>query len=147
MVSDEYLAGLTDGEGHISIVFRPKTGVGRTGTQCYLFVAFTMVDREAIDAIAERFGGAVYALKQESPRWKPAFRWQATGARAERFIRAVRPYLRVKVRQADIALEFREISLQGGRTTIKRAVYNASVMDRRLELREEMRRLNKRGVA
>lgn len=148
MVSDEYLAGLLDGEGHISIMFKARSGARRgTGNQCYILVSLTMVDRQAIDAAAERFGGAVYHLKQESERWKRAYRWMATGARAEAVLKAVRPHLLVKQPQADLALEFREVTLQGGRTTEARAAYNATVLGRRLELLEEMRRLNKRGVA
>lgn len=147
MISDEYLAGLADGEGHISIMFKPRSGKRRgTGSQCYILVSFTMVDRQAIEAVAARFGGAIYELKQESARWKPAFRWMATGARAEIVLRAMLPHLLIKRPQAELALAFREISLQGGRTTTARAAYNASVMAQRLELLTEMRRLNKRGA-
>ena len=147
MVTNEYVAGLLDGEGHISIIHRPRRDRGRKDEwQSHIHVAFTMCDRAPLDAVAERFGGPVIPLKQTSSVWRPAFRWQSAGPPAEALLRAARPYLLVKHRQADLALEFRSTLIQGGRTTPIRAKMNAEVLAHRLRLRGEIQALNRRGA-
>jgi len=148
MISDEYVAGLLDGEGCVTMVHRPRRDKRREGEwQSYVYVTFTMCDRAPLDAIQERFGGPVIALKRASERWRPAFRWQSAGPPAEAILRAARPYLLVKHRQADLALEFRDQLIQGGRTSPIRAKMNAEVHAHRLRLLDQMRELNRRGAA
>lgn len=146
MVSDEYLAGLLDGEGTIGINHRPRRDDGRREEmQSHIVVSFTMCDREPLDAIVERFGGKVHKLTTE-PTWRTPYRWQSHSRAGEELLRAARPYLLVKHRQADLALEFRATLMQGGRANPERAKMNADVIAKRLRLRKEIRALNRRGT-
>lgn len=148
MISDQYLAGLIDGEGSLTIVHRPRRDPGRKHeTVSYAQVAITLCDRAPLDAIAERFGSStVFALKQVNPKYRPAFRWQAHGPQAEALVRAVQPYLLIKQEQARIFLLFRETLLHRGQVTEMQAAMNDEVKAWRMELRAKMRILNQRGA-
>lgn len=142
-----YFAGLIDGEGYITAVWRAKCGAGRQNhTTFYIQIAVTMVERAPLDALSAAFGGKVYALKAENERWRPAFRYQVTGAIAETVIEAIRPYLLIKGRQADKCMELRSVRLEGGRSTPERRAEKEVEFDRRRKLIDEIRALNRRGT-
>lgn len=54
------------------------------------------------------FGGQITVRPPRGLAKRTLYMWRITGTRAEDAIRAVRPYLRVKADQADIALHFQE---------------------------------------
>lgn len=148
LVSDEYVAGLLDGEGYVSMVQRQRREPDRRSEHdTEILVAVTMVERAPLDALAERFGGGVYLVAHGHKRWRDAYRYQVTGRLAEGVLRAARPYMLVKHRQADLCLEQRENLLVGGKTTPERAAHNARVQARRVELLRDIRELNRRGKA
>ena len=103
-----YAAGILDGEGWIGMSTCPPKGRKRSPVfQCQ--VAVRMTDRQVPDWLAETFGGRVLELGVSSPRSKrPIFHWSLTGERAAEFCRLVRPHLRVKHRQAELVVRYRE---------------------------------------
>jgi len=148
VVSDGYVAGILDGEGQITMQIRTRREGGRRAEwQTEIIVAVSGTVRAPLDALAERFGGSVYLTHHGHPRHRDAYRYQVTGRIAEAVLRAARPYLLVKHRQADLCLEHRDNLLVGGRATPERADYNAKAMTRRRELLSEIRILNQRGKA
>jgi hypothetical protein len=93
-----YIAGIFDGEGYI-FVYRSEQK-GRVIHQ--LTVGVKMCDPEAIGEIVESFGGCNTGYENEHAF---CFRVTFVGRSAYDFLKAIRPYLRVKAEQADWAAE------------------------------------------
>lgn len=107
-----YCAGLIDGEGCIRVKrskpYRHLTG--RVTPAYSLTIQVRMVEEAALAFLRDTLGGWYYAEKTpHSANGRPLFCWQATDTVAEAVVRAIRPYLRVKAQQADLALEFRAL--------------------------------------
>lgn len=105
-----YCAGLIDGEGCIRVgrskPYRHLTG--RVSLAYKLSVQVRMVEEAALTFLRDTLGGWYWAEKKpHSVKGRPLFCWQATDQAAEHVVKTIRPYLRVKARQADLALEFR----------------------------------------
>jgi hypothetical protein len=106
---DEFLiwaAGFFDGEGCVGIY--PGRQAGRVRWRLCLSVV--QKDRRPLDLMRERFGGSI--SRKEDDRWVLTF---GPGS-ASAFLREVRPHLRVKADQADVALEFAD-RLRAGKAT------------------------------
>lgn len=126
-VSDQYIAGLFDGEGTLRISYN--------GKQYQLLASLGMTDRRPIDALSNRFGGWIETRSNAGTNWKAVFIWRASSKGALLLIEAIGPYLLVKNEQVRVALEFQKLVGTGlplGHPK-KRLLY------------EEMRRLNRRG--
>lgn len=87
-----WIAGFFDGEGCI------RARASKKGAR--LKVTLTQQDRAPLDWIKSEFGGGVYATGNA----KTCYRWEVDCGRASAFLRAIRPYLRVKAARADLAL-------------------------------------------
>ena len=108
-----WAAGFFDGEGSINIV-RQKRAHGETINH-QLLVSVSQVDPRPLQYLQEHFGGSIYTRKFKKAEHKIANSWSIRTQQAEDFLRAIRPYVRVKGEQIDIALAFREIKANGGR--------------------------------
>ena len=111
-----YLAGLLDGEGHITIR-RAKTRNKRyrkdgsfgvsTGLHYVSVVAITNTSEVMMRWVKETFGGNYYPKSNNLKHlnWKPSFDWHVSNNKAmERLLLGVLPYLIVKKEQAKLAL-------------------------------------------
>jgi hypothetical protein len=128
-----WLAGFIDGEGSIMLALRRATGAVE------LLLAISNTDRSALETVVQLTGlGAVNERPRQSSRHKTAYFWRCSSAGAESVIQQIRPYLRVKPRQADLALTFQS-----------RLRDPAEKSDRSWQLaaRETMQALNRRGPA
>lgn len=118
-----YLAGLFDGEGHITLTkSKPAEGalrkyVGKTHTtfrparvaswQFCLNIGITNTDKRLINWLEEKFGGTHYTDKRHQQNWKSAYRWRLLGrSHQERVLLAILPYMVIKREQASLALDF-----------------------------------------
>ena len=129
-----YLAGLIDGEGTISIYLNHR---GYYITQ----TSITQVNEPLIRWLQETFGGNVHNVKNNNPnkhqeRWK----WQITSTLMREHLPRTLPYLRLKRRHAEIAIEFLSGRRRGGNP-----ITDADLLTQE-ELYEEIRILNRRGV-
>lgn len=110
-----YIAGIVDGEGCIRIKrtkpYRHLTG--RQNAAYHAVVQIRMVDEDAIRFIAESLGGWYYVEKPHSAKGRPLFCYSVSNAAAERVLRTLRPYLRVKAEQADVVLALRALQAEG----------------------------------
>jgi len=108
-----YAAGFFDGEGHISIAKRTARSRKKYGTYTYerydLIVTTSQVFSGPIIWLQERFGGRIRrSIAKRSydrglyARWD----WILSSQNGATFLRAVLPYLIVKRREAEIALDF-----------------------------------------
>ncbi|MFG2046174.1 hypothetical protein ACGFIW_01920 [Micromonospora sp. NPDC048935] len=103
-----YLAGVVDSDGYVTAAITKHKGrqfygaaIGIAGTR-----------REPHDLAASLFGGNVrtYIPRGNREHHRPQFQWQRYGRSALPVIEAIRPYLRVKAEQADLAIELEEMA-------------------------------------
>ena len=139
-----YLAGLLDGEGHITICrsdspfYRTIKGVRtkRTGQARYgLVVAVSNTDIRLMNKLKSWFGGSYNGGKpfKNHPNWNPKYQWNVCGNKnKELILLAVMPYLVLKREQAKLALEYTRLAHQ-------------QVPEKRLELWKKITALNERG--
>lgn len=119
-----WLAGFIDGEGCIKVQ-RSNINNGRVNYRIRVDVVNT--NAAIITQIRDLVGvGAIYQIRSPSrcnPRWKPLWRWQTNSAKdARTVLELVRPYLRLKVPQADemlalLSLPMRERGCRAKRLT------------------------------
>ncbi len=105
-----YVAGFFDGEGTIMITRREASRSGfNVNHQVWIGVAQRVDHRDVLDDIRETFNGAVRVLNRNkvNPRWSDIAQWELIARPLQRqFLTTLRPFLRVKSVQADLALEF-----------------------------------------
>lgn len=95
-----YLAGFFDGEGCITLSGPSRLWDGsRGGVGRSLVLKVTNTDRASLEPW-ERWGGGIVAYRPRGNRL-PCWRWACRGQQAVDCLRELRPYLRVKARQAD----------------------------------------------
>lgn len=85
-----YLAGLIDGEGHVSF-----SSAGR-GKQRFV-IEVKMTAENVIDWLHQRFGGAKQFRPSKNAKWKDQWRWRIQGAEAVALYGRVKPLLKIKV--------------------------------------------------
>ena len=102
-----YFAGLIDGEGYIGIK-KSKPAKDSVSPKFDARIQVRMVDEPAIKFLAETLGGNYYKEKPSVANGRPLFCYQAGGRKCENILRVVRPYLRVKAKNAETVLQFRE---------------------------------------
>ena len=99
-----YLAGFIDGEGCI-MIHRGKQRNGAPRHQLRLDIA--QANKNFIESLQKTMGlGAVSLVKRRSRNRAPCYHWVLHDRQAEELLKAVRPYLRIKGDQADIAFKF-----------------------------------------
>lgn len=140
-----YLAGLMDGEGHISISrsdkpkFRTQRGNGKQypcPVRYGIAVAVSNTDVRLMNKLVELFGGSCNGGNsyKKHPRWKPKYQWNVNGNKnKELILLAVLPYLVLKREQAIVALAFIRLA-------------DEKAPEKRQLLYEQMITLNKRGI-
>jgi hypothetical protein len=147
-----YLAGIIDGEGAVTIArirdpryadgvyYRGQVQVGNTR-------------RDLVDYLNRVFPASIQGPYQprNSIRAKPVYYWISNGKMARVMLRAVMPYLLLKRRQAELCLELEYLKAlrrpqhADGRF-VRGAQFAPEVKQRMVEIWEEARTLNKRGV-
>ena len=132
-----YAAGFFDGEGTVTI----RTELRKTCKTHVLQIAIGITDRAPLEWMSERFGGNIRGpVIRASERHKPIYFWQLSAAKAGTFLEEVRPYLLLKAKQADIALELRRIK---GSQGVRPSDEQIAARD---ALKEALTVLNHRGL-
>lgn len=109
-----YIAGLVDGEAYIGIKkIKAYRCQGRVTPGYHARIQIRMVDEQAIQFIADSLGGWYYKEKPSATNGRPLFCYQASDKKAERILRLLAPYLRVKKEQAQTVLRLRELQAEG----------------------------------
>lgn len=111
IISAQYLAGLFDGEGCVSILKHNKKGT----VYYVLDVRMHLCFRPTLEAIAETFGGRVTNPQTlRSVNHKMKFDWVVDGKAAIPVLEAIAPYALEKKDQIEMALEYaRKLALIG----------------------------------
>lgn len=100
-----YAAGLIDGEGCIFIAKGRPRGV-RLTSQYTLKVAVGMSVESGVTWLQKHFEGAI--RKRANGQYRPIYRWEVSSVMAERFLRQIIPFMRVKKEEARLGLDFRD---------------------------------------
>lgn len=119
-----YLAGIIDGEGTITV------SKGKYDNRV-MAVAVVMCDKEAVDMLYAEFGGCLFYVEKSNPKWNNSWRWAVKSQKAKVFLESVLPYLRVKRRQAEAAIELASSFTHiGGRATVEQRENQKRLHDR-----------------
>ncbi len=102
-----YIAGLVDGEGSIYVA---AVGPNRDKT-VYPIVTIAMTHSGLIQWLAEKLQAGTVKLHNQTslrshPHFKPQYRMQIFGKRAQLLCQVIYPYLKVKAEQARLVSEF-----------------------------------------
>lgn len=137
-MSSAYVAGLIDGEGCVHLdtpkrTYRARVSIGMTEPALPLL-------RE----LHERYGGTLRLHRKATDRWAAAWMLALTGDPAAALLREIRPYLRLKGAQADLALAVEAVraSLE---TSHWGQTWTPEARARCEELKQQMHALNKKG--
>jgi hypothetical protein len=103
VLSAEYLAGLLDGEGSLSLARRYRRD---RSIEYSVRVAVYNCDRLVLEAVQESWGGHLASVGPRHPEWRVAHSLIWTNSAAAGVLRALAPHLRVKARHAAVLLRF-----------------------------------------
>lgn len=127
-----YTAGLIDGEGCIRI----QKNHGLT-----LCVSNTSLDM--LQWLRDVWGGRIYVNRHKYVNSKPFFQWQVHGKPAVAVIRQICPYMIVKIKQADKAIEFEALIGVKNNYIVG---FNELKKAERQVIYQELKSLNQRGI-
>jgi hypothetical protein len=127
-----YFAGIIDGEGTIRII-------RALGKWYAPFIQITNTDRELMDKCRTIFKiGKLYKEERPKLRHKPKYVYNIASVQGvKQILEQVKDILTVKRRQAELVLEF---------ISLKEEKEDYGVLPREIEIFEEVKRLNARGV-
>lgn len=113
-LSKQYIAGLFDGEGHVSITWSE-----RRGQKCpKLCVKITNTYLPVLLSMKELYGGSIYSNKKQKESYLRCFVLSLTVEQSKVFLIDLLPYLVIKRKQAEIALKFAETVYRRGKKPI-----------------------------
>ena len=109
-----YCAGVLDSDGHIGVHvnwYKVKTQGDAKQPTYQPRCSVKQLDPEAIEVFHELFAGHMY-VDNNNVRGsaRPINIWQVHSASCRRVLEALRPYLRIKTRQADLILELCDLN-------------------------------------
>ena len=94
-VTKAYIAGLFDGEGSVSFVWRKATKNGKKYGR--LLARISQNERSVLEWVREVVGlGSVHTRKQQKDNWARTSDYVVAYEAARQFLAVIRPYLRVK---------------------------------------------------
>ena len=145
-----YLAGFIDGDGFIiAHSYCPRKN--SQFHQYNLTVGAVNTNKEVLDWIKKNFGGCIQTRKvKDVLKHKVSYSWRLQSKKAEKLLKHIYPYLKIKKPQARVALEFRKtfdlskyIHYENGVHIGNKVPDN--LLNKRLKLREQLKFLNQRG--
>ena len=139
----EYIAGIVDGEGCISIhVNRARAArFANQQPRVVMQLAVSNCYKPLIDALHQQFGGTINRHQDyHNPNARPNWRWCLSEQAACKLVSKLFPYLFIKAKQAALLLMLGKMKALNGRHRLS----NAQVKER-LRIAKMCSRLNRRG--
>ncbi len=104
MISNEYAAGLFDGEGFIRVATWNKPNSVHIRYQVIVGIANT--HKPVLDLIRSKYKGNLYCNRHDlkDPKNRPVHNWTAASKIAHNFLIETLPFLHIKREQAELAL-------------------------------------------
>jgi hypothetical protein len=137
MITNIYLGYSTaalDFEGYITITAPTNSNQGA------LHVGVTNTNRGVLEELERVWGGIIHTHgKVISENHKQGYVWRLNGKEGIPYLTAILPHLRIKRRQAELALEFAQ-TIKGGPPAL-----TEETLIHRETLRNELTELNRRG--
>lgn len=148
MLDIRYLAGLFDGEGcvHIPVQRRADLRVPNYGIRAI----FCLTHKDIVRIIAEQYSVSYCCLKKDrNPNWANAYQLQICGSKAAAFFREILPYVIVKRRCIEVALELQDDVVRYSRRHWMKFSKEEmqAIIEYREGLRLQLKALNARGGA
>jgi len=128
-----YLAGLIDGDGSICLN-KEKRRYYR------LNVEVSSRNKDHLEYIQRIFGGYIVESMKNGAK---LYVWMCRGRQAEAVLRAIAPYLILKKKQAEIALEYRDMFRNKGKNRFN--PLTPEEIKRREEIYNSLRKINRKG--
>jgi hypothetical protein len=138
-LKEEYIAGLFDGEGCVSIGME-KPSSRRKSPKYYLQAFIVNTYKPVIDYLYTVCGGSVSKSWNGGNR-KLIYRWAVNSRMAESFLKLIQPHVIIKQKQLELALEFMNTKtrVRGTRVVPEQiAIYE--------KYKQKMHTLNKKGA-
>ena len=114
MISIPYIAGLFDGEGHVSITWTAR----KSGRDPKLCVKLTNTHLPVLLEVKGLYGGCIYANKKVAAHYLQVFVLSLTVEQSKKFLTDMLPHLIIKKRQAEIALLFSSTVYRRGKKRV-----------------------------
>ena len=138
-----YAAGIIDGEGCIGIEKSTRGSdyrwrQNKRGYRMSVYVTVCNTNLELLEWLEQRFGGYIKEERHRHLGWKRAWAWRLCSIQAGNLLKLVIPYLIVKRRQAEIAIELQNTKIAGKPLSDEQDAYQISKY-------MAMRELNKKG--
>jgi len=108
-----YIAGFFDGEGSITIHHNCRPSPRGKSPNHTLQVSIGNTDPSILILIHKNFGGSILARKRR-PGHRDVTQWAIRAALALPFLEAIRPFLRMKSKQADVAIAYQKTKAMRG---------------------------------
>lgn len=146
-----YFAGIVDGEGSLSIVKSTLHQSGRITSYYVTRMSVSNTNMALIKWITKRFGGhgaTQYKEGTRNPKWKAAYYVGFSAGRLKTLLPTLLPYLVIKQKQANLLIEFLALreSKRHVYNSLSRRFIQSPYSTRELEIVDEIKRLNRRGV-
>lgn len=136
-----YIAGFFDGEGSVTIHENWRPSPRGKSPNHTLQVSIGNTDASVLIWVHSMFGGSLTTRKPR-PGHRIVTQWIIRSNGAAKFLATIRPFLRMKTKQADIALTF-----QNGKVRHRRNQLTKEEIEFREEKRIAIRILNGRRAA
>lgn len=138
-----WAAGFFDGEGSVQIARVNQEGRANTRTVNFrLFISASQVEKDPLEVLMALWDGCIVTSHPEAGNCRACYAWQAVSQVAAKALTEMKPYLKVKDLQAELALSFQAVRKKG-KTTLRQRTER---FERDEETYTTMRMLNRRGV-
>lgn len=135
-----YIAGITDGEGNISLHRKQKKSHHNYTYSCDVSVTNTKI--QLLSWLKQVTGLGIIAPAPTNPRWKPRWKWSLHIEEIPCFLQAILPYLVIKAEHASLMLEFCEFNKYHGPN---HPISEEDII-RKMVIFDELAELNVRGL-
>lgn len=136
-----YMAGFVDADGSISIstVAKHKRYIPK--------VTVCNCDKRVVQLFASEFGGKVRKRVWKNKNWRPNYEWSLTCKKAAAVIEQLLPYLLIKKKQGQIALQATKLKAKSSGVLKRwRPEEWFAIQEELQKLKEQCLKLNKRGT-
>lgn len=131
----QYLGGLFDGEG---CVMARLVNRHRRRPTYRVTVSLCMTQPDLVLWFKQQFGGSFVMRKKLSSHHKQAYQWVINDLGAYKFLVMLRPYVRLKARQFDLAMELHQ-RLQKTHATFRKGFHRgASIPESEMLIRHQL---------
>jgi len=103
-----YLAGIIDGEGTIGIERQSPNETCRKKTYYTHRLCIINTSKNLMHWLKENFPQGSFSLRKKIDGRKDCYAWRLFGKNAEEILIAIKPFLIIKIAQADCVLRFRQ---------------------------------------